>query len=121
MYCHVIPYLTINTAVGSTGQSQPVVKNVMTLNTCASIVGAEVMSFDKEDQLLLRWRDLLLESDPDVIIGYNITNFDLPYLYERAQTLGIDKEFHQVRSWQLSCHVTDPSSSILSCHVSGGG
>ena len=77
------------------GQSQPAVKNVMTLNTCASIVGAEVMSFEKEDQLLLRWRDLLLESDPDVIIGYNITNFDLPYLYERAQTLGIDKEFHQ--------------------------
>ena len=35
--------------------------------------------------MLLRWRDLLLETDPDVIIGYNTTNFDLPYLYERAQ------------------------------------
>jgi len=28
--------------------------------------------------------DLLLETDPDVMIGYNILNFDLPYLYERA-------------------------------------
>ena len=28
------------------GASAPVVRNVMTLNTCAPIVGAEVMSFD---------------------------------------------------------------------------
>eukprot|EP00955_Chlamydomonas_euryale_P067831 359943-Chlamydomonas_euryale.AAC.2 len=36
----------------------------------------------READLLLRWRDLMLESDPDIIIGYNTTNFDLPYLYE---------------------------------------
>lgn len=35
------------------------------------------MSFDDERALLLRWRDLVLETDPDVIIGYNIVNFDL--------------------------------------------
>jgi DNA polymerase delta subunit 1 len=39
--------------------------------------------------------DLLIESDPDVIIGYNITNFDLPYLYSRAEALGIARDFHQ--------------------------
>lgn len=43
--------------------------------------------------MLLRWRDLLIESDPDIIIGYNILNFDLPYLYERADALKIGKEF----------------------------
>jgi DNA polymerase delta subunit 1 len=36
-----------------------------------------------------RWRDLILETDPDVIIGYNICNFDLPYLLKRAETLKI--------------------------------
>ena len=41
---------------------------------------------------LQRWRDLVIESDPDIIIGYNIVNFDLPYLIERAETLNI-KEF----------------------------
>jgi DNA polymerase delta subunit 1 len=66
----------------SQGADAPAVRNVMTLNTCASIVGAEVMSFEKEADMLLRWRDLMLEADADVIIGYNITNFDLPYLYE---------------------------------------
>lgn len=39
--------------------------------------------------MLLRWRDLVIESDPDIIIGYNILNFDLPYLIDRADTLGV--------------------------------
>ena len=38
--------------------------------------------------LCQRWRDLVVESDPDVIIGYNICNFDLPYLLDRAEALG---------------------------------
>jgi hypothetical protein len=41
-----------------------------------------------EQELLRRWLDLLLETDPDLVIGYNIINFDLPYLYERATVSG---------------------------------
>lgn len=37
-----------------------------------------------------RWRDLMIETDPDVIIGYNMINFDLPYLIKRAETLKVD-------------------------------
>ena len=47
------------------------------------------MSFEDERSLLLRWRDLVLEADPDIIIGYNIVNFDLPYLLNRAETLKV--------------------------------
>ena len=36
-----------------------------------------------------RWRDLVVETDPDIIIGYNICNFDLPFLIRRAETLQI--------------------------------
>lgn len=39
--------------------------------------------------MLQRWRDLVIESDPDIIIGYNIVNFDLPYLIQRAEALKI--------------------------------
>lgn len=39
--------------------------------------------------VLQRWRDLVLETDPDIIIGYNICNFDLPYLLRRAEALSI--------------------------------
>jgi len=40
---------------------------------------------------LQRWRDLVIETDPDIIIGYNICNFDLPYLIKRAETLKVDE------------------------------
>ena len=51
--------------------------------------GRQVMSFATERELLLRWRDLVVETDPDLIIGYNIVNFDLPYLIDRARALRI--------------------------------
>jgi DNA polymerase delta subunit 1 len=31
-----------------------------------------------EEELLLKWRDFVVESDPDIITGYNIQNFDIP-------------------------------------------
>lgn len=41
------PVIQIASMVTVQGQSSPVVRNVMTLGTCASIVGAEVMSFQE--------------------------------------------------------------------------
>jgi len=38
------------------GQSSPVVKNILTLQDCAQIIGAEVMSFGTEKEVLNRWR-----------------------------------------------------------------
>ena len=37
-----------------------------------------------EKELLEKWRDFVLTTDPDCIVGYNITAFDLPYLLARA-------------------------------------
>ena len=37
--------------------------------------------------MLDAWRDFVNEVDPDVIIGYNIANFDLPYLVDRANAV----------------------------------
>jgi len=34
------------------GEKDPFIRNVFTLKSCASIVGAEVLSFDTEQQLL---------------------------------------------------------------------
>jgi len=66
----------------------------MTLKSCAPIVGAHVMSFESEKDLLKAWRDFLVETDADVIIGYNIINFDLPYLLRRAEVLGVNGFHH---------------------------
>lgn len=42
--------------------------------------------------MLKKWSDFVREIDPDIIIGYNIQNFDLTYLIERAQTLKISSQ-----------------------------
>lgn len=58
---------------------------MFTLDTCDAIIGAEVFTFDKQVDLLVRWRNFVVEVDPDLIIGYNFLNFDLPYLLDRAR------------------------------------
>jgi DNA polymerase delta subunit 1 len=83
------PVIQIASLVTAQGSTAPAVKNILTLKSCAPIPGAEVESFSNEKELLMRWRDLMLETDPDIIIGYNIINFDLPYLLDRATTLEI--------------------------------
>lgn len=37
--------------------------------------------------MLRAWRDFVREVDPDIITGYNIVNFDLPYIINRAEFL----------------------------------
>lgn len=69
------------------GESKPFIRNVFTLNTCSHIVGTDVKEFDKEANLLVAWRDFVEQVDPDLIIGYNSSQFDLPYLIDRAKAL----------------------------------
>ncbi|GAB4835573.1 DNA polymerase delta catalytic subunit [Ancistrocladus abbreviatus] len=83
------PVIQVANLVTSQGESKPFVRNIMTLKSCAPIVGVDVMSFDTEREVLLAWRDFIRKVDPDIIIGYNICNFDLPYLIQRAEALGI--------------------------------
>lgn len=42
--------------------------------------------------LLSRWSNFVREVDPDILTGYNINNFDIPYLLNRANHLKV-KEF----------------------------
>ncbi|WOG82090.1 hypothetical protein DCAR_0101251 [Daucus carota subsp. sativus] len=83
------PVIQVANLVTLQGEDQPFIRNVMTLKSCSPIVGVDVMSFDTEKEVLLAWRDLIREVDPDIIIGYNICKFDLPYLIQRAEALGI--------------------------------
>ncbi|KAK3118063.1 hypothetical protein QOZ80_9BG0693720 [Eleusine coracana subsp. coracana] len=83
------PVIQIANLVTLQGEGQPFVQNVMTLKSCSPIVGVDVMSFETERDILLAWRDFIREVDPDIIIGYNICKFDLPYLIERAEVLKI--------------------------------
>ncbi len=79
--------LLSNTHSCYAGDDRPFIRNIFTLNSCSHIVGSQVISFDNEAEMLQRWRDFVEEVDPDLIIGYNISNFDLPYLLDRAKAL----------------------------------
>ncbi|KAK9111468.1 hypothetical protein Scep_018987 [Stephania cephalantha] len=83
------PVIQVANLVTLQGEQQPFVRNIMTLKSCSPIVGVDVMSFDTEREVLLAWRDFIQEVDPDIIIGYNIIKFDLPYLIERAEVLKV--------------------------------
>ena len=128
------------------GDPEPFIRNVLTLDTCAPIIGSDVISCDKETLLLERWAEFVRihhmlsrvlnfiiyfyfewkssqnrsketanfmkkeigfrkqfkdslkyvmnslqvrEVDPDIITGYNINNFDAPYLINRATHLHV--------------------------------
>jgi len=65
----------------------PNIQAVFTLKSCNKIVGAEVISSSREEEMLMKWKEFLQECDPDIITGYNVQNFDIPYLLDRGQTL----------------------------------
>lgn len=76
-------------SVVSVHSQQSVEKIVFTLNSCSAISGAEVRSFERESELLSAWRDFVVEKvDPDILTGYNIVGFDIPYLVRRAEVVG---------------------------------
>ncbi|KDR67983.1 hypothetical protein GALMADRAFT_257532 [Galerina marginata CBS 339.88] len=85
------PVIQIANMVTRQGDHQPFIRNVFTLNTCSHIVGSQVLSYDDEADMLQAWRDFIEKVDPDVVIGYNISGFDFPYLMDRAKALKINK------------------------------
>ena len=81
------PIIQIANICQINGESEPFIRNVFTLKNCAPIVGTKVFSFMDEKDLLFAWREFVRVLDPDIITGYNIINFDLPYIIGRADTL----------------------------------
>ncbi|PFH62079.1 hypothetical protein XA68_15170 [Ophiocordyceps unilateralis] len=83
------PVIQIANVVTRYGDKKPFVRNVFCLDTTSPIVATQILDFDKEDKMLSAWQQFLLKVDPDIIIGYNIANFDFPYLLDRAKHLKV--------------------------------
>ena len=87
---HVIQ---IGTTVHRYGSDEIVYRHIVTLNTCDDIEGAVVEHYKTEEDMLDAWKFFITRLDPDILTGYNIFGFDMRYVWERAQELGIDGEF----------------------------
>ncbi|KAG5854660.1 DNA polymerase delta catalytic subunit-like [Anguilla anguilla] len=85
----VDPVIQIASMVQRQGEKEPFIRTVFTLQSCASIVGSQLLCFSQERQLLQKWAEFVRTVDPDIITGYNIQNFDLPYLLNRAAALKV--------------------------------
>lgn len=85
------PVIQIANVVTRFGEDKPFVRNVFCMDSVSPITATQLFTFDDERDMLLKWRDFLEEVDPDVIIGYNTSNFDFPYLLDRAKHLKAPK------------------------------
>ena len=65
-------------------------KYILTLKECNEIDNTEVLSFDKECDLLMEFQRIIQEEDPDILTGYNIYGFDEKYIYGRAKLLRLN-------------------------------
>jgi DNA polymerase delta subunit 1 len=83
------PVIQIANVVTRYGEKKPFVRNVFCLDTTSLIVNTQIFEFEREEKMLTKWRDFVEEVDPDLIIGYNICNFDFPYLLDRAKHLKV--------------------------------
>lgn len=52
-----------------------------------------VISYKKEFSLLMGFCNLIIKKNPQLLIGYNIFKFDIPFMYKRAQELRIQDDF----------------------------
>jgi len=48
---------------------------------------AQVLSYEDEKEMLHAWAEFVRKVDPDLLTGYNINNFDIWYLLNRATHL----------------------------------
>lgn len=71
--------------------ADPVTKSIHVLGGCSTISGVQVTTYATERALLDGFAQSVLNFDPDFVTGYNIFNFDFPYLSRRAEVLGASK------------------------------
>lgn len=84
------PVIQIANYVWCMGDTEPRWRTLFVLGTCAPIDDATlaVYTFASERKLLAAWARFVRTTDPDVVTGYNIDDFDLAYVVERAVVLG---------------------------------
>jgi DNA polymerase elongation subunit (family B) len=111
------PIIQIGTTVHLYGERECSYKSIITLGTCDPIEGVDIVQCDTEKELLLRWRDLLVRIDPDIITGYNIFGFDMSYMFDRAKEYNITSEFCKLG--KIVDHKSEYVEKVLSSSALG--
>jgi DNA polymerase elongation subunit (family B) len=87
------------TFIGSTfmnyGDKEPYKNHCIVLNSCTDVPmnNCIIETYNSEKNLLLAWKKLIQEENPDIIIGYNIFGFDYEFMFRRAEENNCAQEF----------------------------
>jgi len=102
------------TFIGSTfmtyGQKEPYLNHCIVLNSCdnMNVVNSAIETYNTEREVLLAWTSLVQRENPDIIIGYNIFNFDYEFMFRRSQELFCVEEFLKLsRNKEELCATVD--------------
>ena len=85
--------IQIGTTVHKYGSDKIIYKNVVSLNSCDEIENCDIIQCNNEKKLIKEWKRIITELNPDIIIGYNIFGFDMDYIWQRTNELGINEDF----------------------------
>lgn len=102
-------------------------KKILTLYDPLESEGITTLRYESEADLLIGFRDVVLQESPDIFIGYNIVKFDWNYMIVRADLLGIYNQFAKMskligvkarldeKKWASSAY-GDQQFKMLDCH-----
>ena len=108
--------IQIGTVFHKYGEEKPYKRHILVIapednlpdsEICDDIDNIEVIRCKNEKQLLLGWKNIIKEVDPDYITGYNIFGFDFAYMYDRMKTY-----CHCNNKW---CKRNCPLNLFLNC------
>ena len=114
------PCIQIGTTFHKYGETKCSFKHIVTLGTCEPIDGVIVEECESESDLLIKWRDVILRTNPDIITGYNIFGFDFSYIVDRAEELGVINELltiSRIKSRLCQYKIQKLSSSALGDNI----
>lgn len=78
------------------GKNYNIKKHLLSLHNCPSIENVDVRNFASETDLLMGFKSIMHEVDPDILLSYNGLKFDWDYLISRAEHCCIWMEFSKL-------------------------
>ena len=80
------PIIQISVCVGRLFGENPIEEtHVFCYRETGPVAGIEIHNYTTEIEMICGFLELVERIDPDAITGYNINNFDFPYIYNRLQ------------------------------------
>ena len=64
--------------------------------TDSNLEGSIIKSYETEREMLMAFKEYLMEKDIDIITGWNIFGFDLEYIMKRAVMTKCDQSFYEI-------------------------